>query len=68
MTNRLPGVVPFPPERVRPGFVGVEQLADYLAGLSVDLTLASTREDLRTIAADVRLTASQIDKLAEQER
>ena len=68
MNDRLPGLVPFPPERVTPGLVGVEQLADYLAGLSVDLTLAGTREEVRKIAADVRLTASQIERLAEQER
>lgn len=67
MNDRLPGLVPFPPERVKPGFVGVEALADRLTSLGVDLTLAGSREEVRKIAADVRLTASQIEKLAEQE-
>ena len=67
MSDRLPGVLPFPPERVKPGFVGVEALCDRLADLSVDLLCCTDRAEVRRIAADVRLTASQIERLAEQE-
>ena len=67
MTDRLPGLVPFPPERVKPGFVGLEALCDRLAFASVDLMMCTDRAEVRRIAADVRLTASQIERLAEQE-